>query len=109
MGVISDELLYGLGSNHPVPGVYATNDQSPQASQALLVRTAMDPALVARLVRERDTQISGQGDDACRQELRHSVHLSAHCGRICMRRLIADPRRLAQGSKLSAYLPPAGR
>jgi len=50
VGVVADELLEGLGSTEQSPGVYVTSDQSPQPMQFLLVRTAMDPALIQRSI-----------------------------------------------------------
>jgi putative ABC transport system permease protein len=44
VGVVADEKVDNLDSRGDNPGMYVSNDQSPVFSQAVVVRTAMDPA-----------------------------------------------------------------
>jgi hypothetical protein len=51
VGVVADEKIGRHGfSNDYSPGIYVTNDQSPQTFQALVVRGAMDPTLLQRSI-----------------------------------------------------------
>ena len=44
VGVVADEKVDNLGGRGDNPGMYVSNEQSPVYFQALVVRTAMDPA-----------------------------------------------------------------
>ena len=44
VGVVADEKVDNLGAADDNPGMYVSNEQSPTYFQALVVRTAMDPA-----------------------------------------------------------------
>src|SRR6478672_11251538 len=56
VGVVADEKVDNLGGRGDNPGMYVSNQQSPVYFQALVVRTAMDPAglrqALARAVHE---------------------------------------------------------
>lgn len=52
VGVIADERVDRLDSREPSVGVYVTTAQSPQTGQALVVRGAMDPALLQQSIRK---------------------------------------------------------
>jgi putative ABC transport system permease protein len=51
VGVIADEKIGGLNDNDSA-GVYVSNEQSPLYGMTLIVRTAMDPLLLDRALRE---------------------------------------------------------
>ena len=69
VGVVADEKVDNLDSRGDNPGMYVSNDQSPVFFQALVVRTAMDPAgpdAGARQGRTRNQQRpdAHRGEDA---------------------------------------------
>jgi putative ABC transport system permease protein len=52
VGVIADERVDRLDAKDPSSGLYVTIDQSPQGSQSLVVRGAIDPALLQNSIRK---------------------------------------------------------
>jgi len=58
VGVVADEKIGSLAAKEGAPGLYVTTEQSPQLMQALVIRTASDPALLHQPVREAVTRIN---------------------------------------------------
>jgi putative ABC transport system permease protein len=58
VGVVADEKVTSLDDRNDNPGVYVTNEQSPVYYQALVVKTAMNPALLEQAVRKAVYQIN---------------------------------------------------
>ncbi len=52
VGVIADERVDRLDTRDPSVGVYVTHEQSPQLGQSIVVRGAMDPALLQAAIRK---------------------------------------------------------
>jgi putative ABC transport system permease protein len=52
VGVVADERVTSLDDREPDPGLYITHEQSPQTQQNLVVRGAMDPALLQQSIRK---------------------------------------------------------
>src|SRR6266704_2218002 len=48
VGVVADEIVGSIDDKGDNPGIYVTNEQSPVFFQALLVRAAIDPALLQK-------------------------------------------------------------
>jgi putative ABC transport system permease protein len=58
VGVVADERLGGLQRDFLLPGVYVTIEQCPLPNQSLLVRTAIDPALVQRSIPQAIAEVN---------------------------------------------------
>jgi predicted permease len=58
VGVVADEKVRDLDDTSDDPGVYVSNEQSPVYYQALVVKTAMNPALLEQAVRKAVYQIN---------------------------------------------------
>jgi putative ABC transport system permease protein len=53
VGVVADEKIGGLGSDNAFnPGMYVTNEQSPQTSQSIVVRGETNSTLLQRSIRD---------------------------------------------------------
>ncbi len=50
VGVVADEMVGSLDAKEGSPGVYVSNEQSPVFSESLVVRAAMNPALLQRAI-----------------------------------------------------------
>ena len=50
--MVADERVVNLDEKQPSPGMYVTNDQSPATFQGLVVKTAMNPALIQKAIQK---------------------------------------------------------
>ena len=58
VGIVADEKVGSLDSKEESPGIYVTTEQCPQLYQALIVKTAGDPTLVYRTIRDAVHQVN---------------------------------------------------
>jgi putative ABC transport system permease protein len=52
VGVAADEKVTSIDDKRDNPGIYVSNEQSPVFQQALIVKAAMDPALLQQAIRK---------------------------------------------------------
>jgi putative ABC transport system permease protein len=57
VGVVADEKVGALDDKNDNPGMYVSNEQSPVFFQALIVRAAMDPAILQQSIRKAVQEI----------------------------------------------------